>query len=123
MDPHNLPPPAPVSEPAPAPAPPAAPANPGRPTSNLAIFSLVSGLLGWTLLPWLGSLAAVVLGHMARAEIRRSNGSLDGDGLAIAGLVLGWVMIAFSILAILAVVLFFGGLAVLLGFLGISGNL
>ena len=45
------------------------------------------------------------------------------NNLAIAGLVLGWVMIAFSILAILAVVLFFGGLAVLLGFLGISGNL
>ena len=123
MDPQNLPPPAPASEPAPAPAPPAAPAHPGRPTSNLAIFSLVSGLLGWTLLPWLGSLAAVVLGHMARAEIRRSNGGLDGDGLAIAGLVLGWVMIAFSILAILAVVLFFGGLAVLLGFLGLSGSL
>jgi hypothetical protein len=124
MDPQNLPPPAPVSEPAPAPAPPAAPANPGgRPTSNLAIFSLVSGLLGWTLLPWLGSLAAVVLGHMARAEIRRSNGGLDGDGLAIAGLVLGWAMIVISLLTILAVVLFFGGLAVLLGFLGISGNL
>ena len=124
MDPQNLPPPAPATEPAPAPAPaPAAPANPGRPTSNLAIFSLVSGLLGWTLLPWLGSLAAVVLGHMARAEIRRSGGTLDGDGLAIAGLVLGWVMIAFSILAVLAVVLFFGGLAVFLGFLGISGNL
>jgi hypothetical protein len=124
MDPQNLPPPAPATEPAPAPAPaPAAPANPGRPTSNLAIFSLVSGLLGWTLLPWLGSLAAVVLGHMARAEIRRSGGTLDGDGLAIAGLVLGWVMIAFSILAVLAVVLFFGGLAVFFGFLGISGNL
>jgi hypothetical protein len=123
MDPQNLPPPAPVSEPAPAPAPPAAPANPGRPTSNLAIFSLVSGLLGWTLLPWLGSLAAVVLGHMARAEIRRSNGGLDGDGLAIAGLVLGWAMIVISLLTILAVVLFFGGLAVLLGFLGVSGNL
>ncbi len=123
MDPQNLPPPAPASEPAPAPAPPAAPANPGRPTSNLAVFSLVAGLLGWTLLPWLGSIAAVVMGHMARAEIRRSAGALDGDGFAIAGLVLGWTMIVISVLTILAVILFFGGLAVLLGFLGLSGNL
>ncbi len=121
MDPQNLPPPAPAPEP--APAPPAAPANPGRPTSPLAIISLVAGLLGWTLLPWLGSLAAVVTGHMARAEIRRSAGALDGDGFAIAGLVLGWVMIALSLLTILAVILFFGGLAVILGFLGLSGSL
>jgi hypothetical protein len=120
MDPQNLPPPAPAAEP--APAPPAAPATPGRPTSALAIASLVSGLLGWTLLPWLGSLAAVITGHMARAEIRRSNGAMDGDGLAVAGLVLGWIMIAFSVLAILAVVLFFGGLAVLLGLVGLSAS-
>ena len=60
---------------------------------------------------------------MARAEIRRSPDTMDGDGLAVAGLVLGWVMILISILAILAVILFFGGLAVLLGFLGLSGQL
>ena len=117
MDPQNLPPAPPAANPAPAPA------VAARPTSSLAIVSLVAGLLGWTLLPWLGSLAAVITGHMARAEIRRSQGGMDGDGLAIAGLVLGWVMIAFSILAILAVILFFGGLAVLLGLVGLSGNL
>jgi len=89
--------------------------SPPRETSALAITALVTGILGWTFLPLLGSLAAIITGHMARAEIRRSNGRLDGDGMAIAGLVLGWVVLGLSVLALVAVLLFFGGLAVLLG--------
>jgi hypothetical protein len=83
----------------------------------------VSGILGWTLLPWLGSLAAVITGHMARAEIRRSPETMEGDGLAVAGLVLGWSMILISVLTVLALVLFLGGLAALLAALGMSGQL
>ena len=60
---------------------------------------------------------------MARAEIRRSPETMDGDGLAIAGLVLGWSLVVITLLTILTVVLFFGGLAVLLGALGMSGQL
>jgi len=116
MSEHDLTPP-----PQPVPAPPAAPAP--KQTNVLAIISLVGGLLGWTLLPWLGSLAAVITGHMARAEIRRNPDTMEGDGLAVAGLVLGWAMIIISVLAILAVVLFFGGLAALLVGLGLSGQL
>ena len=58
---------------------------PIRQTSSLAVVSLVFGILGWTLLPFLGSLGGIVFGHMARSEIRRSNGQLDGDGLASPG--------------------------------------
>lgn len=94
-----------------------------RETSALAITSLVSGLLGWTFLPLVGSLVAIVTGHMARAEIRRSNGQIDGDGLAIAGLVLGWLVIAISVLTVLVFVVFLGGLAALMAVLGISGQL
>lgn len=113
-----------MSEPMLPPAPPATPPAPaGRPTSSLAIVALVGGILGWTLLPWLGSLAAVICGHMARAEIRRSNGAMDGDGMAVAGLILGWALIGLSVLGLLVVILFFGGLAVLLGALGMSGQL
>ena len=81
-----------------------------RQTSSLAIISLVSGILGWTLLPFLGSIAAVICGHMARSEIRREPDRLEGDGLAIAGLVLGYLSIAMAVLLVLAVFLFFGGL-------------
>jgi hypothetical protein len=107
------------------PAPPlqAPPAPALRQTSAMAIVSLVMGLLGWTLLPFVGSLVAIVCGHMARAEIRRNPATMDGDGLAVAGLVLGWALVAVCLLSILAVLMFFGGLAVLLGALGMSGQL
>ncbi|MFA6986312.1 MAG: DUF4190 domain-containing protein [Arenimonas sp.] len=92
-------------------------------TSSLAIVSLVTGILGWTMLPWLGSIVAIITGHMARAEIARNAGTMEGDGLAITGLVLGWSMIALSIITIVLIILFFGGLAVFLGWLGMTGQL
>jgi hypothetical protein len=92
-------------------------------TNNLAIVSLVSGILGWTLLPWIGSLVAIVTGHMARAEIRRNADTQEGDGLALAGLVMGWAMVALSVLAVVAIFLFFGGLAIFLAWAGASGHL
>lgn len=84
-----------------------------RPTSSLAVVSLVFGILGWTVLPAVGAVVAVITGHMARAEIRRSAGQLEGDGMAVAGLVLGWLMIGLAIAAVLALILFFGGIAAL----------
>lgn len=83
---------------------------PARQTSSLAIASLVFGVLGWSLLPMLGSIAAILCGHMARSEIRRAAGALEGDGLAVVGLVLGYAAIALGVLALLAIFLFLGGL-------------
>jgi hypothetical protein len=85
--------------------------QPYRQTSSLAVVSLVMGIVGWTVFPFLGSLVAIVTGHMARAEIRRQPQALEGDGLAVAGLVLGWLAVIGSILVVVAFVLFFGGLA------------
>lgn len=81
-----------------------------RQTSTLAIVSLIFGVLGWTLLPLIGSIVAVVTGHLARGEIRREPERLQGDGLAVGGLILGYVAIALAILAGLIFVLFFGGM-------------
>lgn len=70
-------------------------------TSSMAVVSLIFGILAWTLLPGIGALVAVICGHSARAEIRRAPpGSMEGDGLALAGLILGWVQIAVGIVAI-----------------------
>lgn len=92
-------------------------------TSTKAIISAISGLLGWTALPLLGTLVAIVAGHLARAEIRRDPESVEGDMWAIAGLVLGWGQVALTVLSVLLVVLFFGSLAAFLGWLGYSGQL
>jgi type IV pilus assembly protein PilA len=60
-------------------------------TSSKAILSLVCGLLFF--IPFL-FIAAIVLGHLALSEIRKSAGRLKGEGIAIAGLVLGYIEIA-----------------------------
>ena len=72
---------------------PGAPATPAQPqqTSGMAIGSLVCGLFPFFILP---SIAAVVLGHMALSQIKRSAGRLKGSGMAIAGLVLGYGSVA-----------------------------
>ena len=84
--------------------------GPARQTSPLAITSLVFGLLGFLLLPVIGSLVAIVTGHLARSEIRRTPQRFEGDGLAVAGLALGYVAIGLGLLTLLVALVFFGGL-------------
>ena len=91
--------------------PPPAPVAGGRRTSTLAVVSLIAGILGWTALPLVGSVVAIVTGHLARSEIRNAPGMMEGDGLALAGLVLGYAMVVVAVLSVIAMLLFFGGLA------------
>jgi len=72
--------------------------------SSLAMISMIAGIVGWVMAPLIGSLVAIITGHMAKREIRESVGQLGGDGMATAGLVLGYLQIIPSILCICAVV-------------------
>lgn len=63
-----------------------------------ATGSLVCGILGFLICPLILSIVAVILGHTSRGRIARSNGALLGSGKALAGLILGYLGIAFSIL-------------------------
>jgi len=74
---------------------------PVRQSSNMALTSLILGILGWTLLPTLGSIIAIITGHMAKNEIRDSMGALGGEGMATAGLILGYANIVLGICACL----------------------
>jgi hypothetical protein len=73
------------------------------PTSSMALVSLILGALGWVVLPVIGSVLAVVFGHLALREIDGSGGQLGGRGMAQAGLVLGYAALG---LGALSVVLF-----------------
>lgn len=64
----------------------------------MAIVSLVSGILSWLFLPVIGSIVAIITGHMARGEINRSNGTIGGAGLALAGLILGYANVIVGVL-------------------------
>jgi type IV pilus assembly protein PilA len=68
----------------------AAPSGPVE-TSGKAIGSLICGIFFW-LFP--AAVAAVVLGHLSLSQIRKSAGRLKGEGMAIAGLVLGYTGVA-----------------------------
>jgi hypothetical protein len=68
-------------------------------TNGTAIGALVCGIL--TPMYGLTAIPAVILGHKAKAEIRKTGE--QGDGLATAGVVLGWLAIGFALLLILVV--------------------
>jgi hypothetical protein len=76
------------------------------PTSSLSLTSLIMGIVGWVLLPVVGALIAVITGHMAKKEIRQSHGLLAGDGMATAGLILGYSNLALGVCGCLALLLF-----------------
>jgi type IV pilus assembly protein PilA len=72
------------------------------PTSGKAIASLITGIF-FFFLP--ASIAAVILGHISLSEIRKSAGRLRGQGMAAAGLVLGYVgMAAIPFILIIAAI-------------------
>ncbi len=79
-------------------------------TSGWAIFSLISGILGWMGVFGVGGLAAVIAGHIAKNQIRSSHGHVGGDGLATAGLVLGYLNIGLAVVGGCFALLIFGGL-------------
>ena len=83
-------------------------------TSSLAVVSLIFGILAYVFLPGIGALVAVICGHSARSEIRRAPpGSIDGDGIALAGLILGWIQIGLALIALaIAVLVIAGALAI-----------
>ncbi len=83
------------------------------PNSTLAIVSLCFGVLAWTLLPFIGNIVAIITGHMARSEIRQAHGNLQGDGLAIAGLILGYLGLLLGFLAVMMIIFGVGILAFL----------
>lgn len=83
--------------------PPAYPAH--RPTNTLAIVALV--------MAFVFSPAAIVLGVIARRQIRETGEA--GDGLALAGLILG---VAFSVVILVVVVLWIVAFAALVGYAG-----
>ncbi|HEY7325046.1 MAG TPA: DUF1707 and DUF4190 domain-containing protein [Streptosporangiaceae bacterium] len=75
--------------------------TPAAATNGLAVASLACGL-GQLVFGPLATVPAIVLGHMARSQIRRTGE--QGDGLALGGLVLGWGAVILGILAIVAVI-------------------
>ena len=73
----------------------------------MAVVSLVAGIIGWVMFPLISSVIAVITGHMAKNEIRSSGGRIGGDGLATAGLILGYSSLVIWGIGLCCVVILF----------------
>jgi hypothetical protein len=86
----------------------------GARTSGLAVGALIAGIASWVLCPGIAAIVAVVLGHSARSHITRTGEG--GSGMAMAGLILGYIQLVAAGL----IFLFWIGGAFLMGVIGVS---
>lgn len=85
--------------------PPAAAYRGDQETDSKAILSLILGILALFPLWLLAGIPAIILGHLSKSEIRKSLGRLKGEGMATAGLVMGYVSVAsLPLVAIIAAI-------------------
>ncbi|GAB3557270.1 DUF4190 domain-containing protein [Spelaeicoccus albus] len=118
--PQYVPPPPPqYGQPAPPPAPygyqPVYGYVPAPPTNTMAVVSLVSSLA--TLVVGIGWIPGIICGHMAVRQIQRTGEA--GEGMARAGLIIGYVFGIITVLVILAYILFF---VFILGMAGLAST-
>ncbi|NJM42416.1 MAG: DUF4190 domain-containing protein [Anaerolineae bacterium] len=76
---------------------------PSVPTNSLAIVSLVSSVISWVFLPFVGGIIGLVTGIMARKEIKQSNGAQGGDGMATVGIIVSAINMVFMCLVAVCV--------------------
>lgn len=102
--------------------PPTAYARPALPRNDLAVWSLVLGLVGVLGCLFVTGIPAVIVGTNARRAV--AAGQADNDGTATAGIVLGWVATGLGAVVVLGLLLsvvlplLFVGLAI--PFLGVA---
>ncbi len=76
------------------------PYGPMRSTNGKAIAALVCGIVAFATCMTPVGLAAVILAPQAKREIRAQPDRYDGEGMAQAGLILGWIAVALTVLGV-----------------------
>ncbi|GAA1694049.1 hypothetical protein GCM10009808_08940 [Microbacterium sediminicola] len=82
---------------------------PAPSTNTLAIVSLISSLVGVFIIPVIGQIVGVITGHISLGQIKHTGEG--GRGLALAGVIVGWVSMGLWIIGIVLFVMFFITLA------------
>jgi hypothetical protein len=75
--------------------------------NTLALVSMILGIAGF--FTSITALGAIVTGHMALSQIKKRGE--EGRGMALTGLILGYVVVALTIIGIILLVVLFGALA------------
>jgi hypothetical protein len=102
------PPPAGGYPPPPGAYPPPAPGGYGAPPqqNKKALWAMILGIIGILCCGFFTGIPALILGNMAKNEIRVSGGTQTGGGMATAGVVMGIISI---VLGVISIVLFATG--------------
>jgi hypothetical protein len=78
--------------------------------SPLAAVSMVTGIVGLPLalvcgiFGFIAPVTAIVCGHLASSQIKKSNGTVSGKGMALAGLILGYAAVALYVLIVVGTI-------------------
>ena len=78
--------------------------QPQQESNGKAVTAMVLGICGLLVCPVILSIVALILGYQAKGEIDRSGGRQSGRGMAVAGIVLGWIGVALGVLGIIFIV-------------------
>ncbi len=78
------------------------PSRTGPKTNTLAIISLIASIAGIVILWGIGSIAGMICGHISISQIKKTGE--QGRGMALAGLIIGYVGIALAIIGVIIVV-------------------
>jgi hypothetical protein len=78
-------------------------------TSGLAIASLVLSCLSVILGPF-GCIPGIICGHLGRKQCR-SDSNITGEGLALSGLIIGYIFLGITIISLILLVALIGSAA------------
>ena len=76
------------------------PTNTAKPKTGLSVTSLVLGILSIACFFIFTGIPAVITGHIARGRAKREPGIYGGAGMALAGLIMGYLSVVTTLLAI-----------------------
>jgi uncharacterized protein DUF4190 len=88
--------------------------QPAKKTNVLAIVSLIASIAGFVIAWGIGSIVGIICGHISLSQIKKTGE--EGRGLAVAGLIVGYIGLALAILSVIIIAIVFGTIAANGGF-------
>ncbi|HEY7835032.1 MAG TPA: DUF4190 domain-containing protein [Ktedonobacterales bacterium] len=73
-------------------------------TSGWAIASLVASIASFLGFPFIGGILGAIFGHLALGEIKRSEGRVVGHGMAMAGLIVGYINVGLTLCVVAGII-------------------
>ena len=86
----------------------------GAKTNVLALVSLIASIAGIVIAWGIGSIVGIICGHISLSQIKKTGE--EGRGMAVAGLIVGYIGLALAILSVIIIAIIFGTIAASGGF-------